>query len=470
MPDTAIGDAASEDRPHWRRRLIVGVLLLLVLGVGYVLWWYQSSLKRLERAMADADRLDPGWRFEELQAKRAAIPDDQNSALVVLSIGNSFAKLGPWSTDEAQQLLESRTPPVQLSAEQTNVLRGEFEGAAVGLTRARRLLNLPRGRFPVAFSGEQVAPVRGTIRLLEFDATLRAQDGDIDGALQSCRAMMNAARSLGDEPTAIAVLVRIALRAVALQHVERVLAQGQASETELLAMQRLLEEEAREPLLLTIARGERARCHEIMRAVKAGQSGSLGHSLDGRLLEDARSPLAWLNWNNDHAAILEDMNRYVELARLPLQQQAEPMKELDTRLRDRDQPDLARMLIFPLTQRVFEAIQRFHAVLECSIVALAAERYRLVHGRWPDSLEQLTPKFLSKVPDDPYGKGPIRLGKVNDGLVIYSVYIDGVDNGGKVVPNVGPIPGIDLGVRLWDVKARRQPAPAKAAGEVSEFP
>ncbi len=190
-----------------------------------------------------------------------------------------------------------------------------------------------------------------------------------------------------------------------------------------------------------------------MQAMKAGRHSS-----------QPSGAFASFTLNNDHAVLLEHMNRFAEIARLPLQQQAEPLKELEERLKGDNLPELVQMYA-PAIVKVFEAHRRSQAMLECSIVALAAERYRLVHGRWPDSLEQLTPTFLSRVADDPYGKGPIRLGKTQDGLVIYSVYIDGVDNGGRVVPNVGPIPGIDLGVRLWDVKARRQPPPVKAAGD-----
>ncbi len=472
MSETAVGDAASEDRPRWRRRLIAGVLLVLGLGVGYVLYWYQSSLKRLERALADADRLDPGWRFEELEAKRAVIADDQNSALVIplvrKQIDKQVAETGSWLKVETQPLGD-RPAAVQLPEKEIKLLREDLQRAAGALAEARRLVDLPRGRIPVSPARniwsypvdlDHIQTIRTTTTLLGYDAMLRAQDGDLNGALQSCRAMMNAARSIGDEPTAISMLVRIACRAAALHQLERVLAQGQACEKELLVTQRLLEADAQEPLLLTSARGERAYCHEMMQVVKAGHAESTLEKLvsqpDGGLLHEVRSPIAFFTWPNDHAVLLEHMNRFVEIARLPLQQQAEPMKELEARLKDKNQPALVRLLA-PTGEKVFEAHRKAQAMLDCSIVAVAAERYRLAHGRWPESLEQLPPTFLSKVPDDPYGKGPIRLGKTQDGLVIYSLFIDRVDNGGKV-GDFRPVSGNDIGIRLWDVKARRQPA------------
>jgi hypothetical protein len=65
-------------------------------------------------------------------------------------------------------------------------------------------------------------------------------------------------------------------------------------------------------------------------------------------------------------------------------------------------------------------------------VALAVERYRLAHGKWPQSLQKLTPAFLTKVPDDPFGGGPLHYRRLGDGVVIYSVGPDKEDNGGTL--------------------------------------
>jgi len=67
------------------------------------------------------------------------------------------------------------------------------------------------------------------------------------------------------------------------------------------------------------------------------------------------------------------------------------------------------------------------------------------------------PQYLSQVPDDPFVDGPLRLRRLDDGLVVYSVGPDGIDNGGNIGTS-GRTRGTDLGFRLWDVKQRRQPA------------
>ena len=55
------------------------------------------------------------------------------------------------------------------------------------------------------------------------------------------------------------------------------------------------------------------------------------------------------------------------------------------------------------------------------------------------------------------GAKPLRLKKTGDGLVIYSVGRDKIDNDGNINRERPSDPGTDLGFRLWDVSGRRQP-------------
>jgi hypothetical protein len=97
----------------------------------------------------------------------------------------------------------------------------------------------------------------------------------------------------------------------------------------------------------------------------------------------------------------------------------------------------------------------------CAIVALAAERYRRARGQWPETLEALAAVgYLKQVPTDVFDGRPLRWRRLDDGAVVYSVGPDGQDNGGKLDPKNPAAPGTDVGIRLWDVARRRQPAAA----------
>ncbi len=65
--------------------------------------------------------------------------------------------------------------------------------------------------------------------------------------------------------------------------------------------------------------------------------------------------------------------------------------------------------------------------------ALAMRMYEVDHGARPESLEQLVPDYLPAVPDDPFfdGKRKISYAPDTDKPVLYSVWLDGEDDGGQ---------------------------------------
>ena len=70
--------------------------------------------------------------------------------------------------------------------------------------------------------------------------------------------------------------------------------------------------------------------------------------------------------------------------------------------------------------------------------ALAVRRYQLVHQRPPPKLDDLVPKFLPHVPVDPMDGKPLRYRtQANGGFLLYSIGLDGVDDGGDASPSAG---------------------------------
>jgi hypothetical protein len=102
------------------------------------------------------------------------------------------------------------------------------------------------------------------------------------------------------------------------------------------------------------------------------------------------------------------------------------------------------------------------ALFRAATAALAAEQYRRANSRWPGTLDELVPQFLTAVPRDPFDGRPLNLARRPDGLAIYAVGPDGTDDGGDV-PG-GYRQGRDDGVRLWDVGFRRQPPKVPITG------
>jgi hypothetical protein len=201
---------------RWRKRLLLGSLIGVPLCLTTVIIYVIGLPDReLQEAIAEAERLDPGWRMTELQAKRAVIPDEQNSALVVMAaqtlLPTKWQYLDFALGAENRNALWSIEQPVQLQDRQTKALREELRRAEPVLVPLRKVTRLPTGRYPkpVLMGALKIG------RLLAYDVLLRAQDPDVDGALASCHCILNCGRASGDEPGPIALLVRIILNQMA---------------------------------------------------------------------------------------------------------------------------------------------------------------------------------------------------------------------------------------------------------------
>jgi hypothetical protein len=109
---------------------------------------------------------------------------------------------------------------------------------------------------------------------------------------------------------------------------------------------------------------------------------------------------------------------------------------------------------YVIAERLVKSHLNHRATCRATAAALAAERYRLEHDTLPTSWEQLIPKYLATVPIDPFTSKPLFLKALPDGLVIYSVGPNGIDDGGSIARTVVNEPTLDVGFRLWNPAQR----------------
>ncbi len=64
--------------------------------------------------------------------------------------------------------------------------------------------------------------------------------------------------------------------------------------------------------------------------------------------------------------------------------------------------------------------------------AIACERFRLRHERWPSELSEVCPELLDRLPVDPFDGKPIRYSIVAEGIQLWTIAEDGIDNGGDI--------------------------------------
>jgi hypothetical protein len=459
---------ARPRRRWWRRwsvRLLVTVLGCIGLAAANYGYRHHQAVKELEAVVAELDRTDPGWRLADIEAARAVLPDDKNSALVM---GKVVAALpARWPTDPVNDRLDrfkDLPPNVRMDAEDADYLRETLKSLEDARRDARKVADMPNGRYPITYQRNilntllpHVDPVRKVFYLLQLELTVQAQDGDLAGALRSCRAMLNAARSLGDEPFLVTQLVRMAGIGITVRAVERVLAQGEPEPEELLQLQNDMQEEERFSRFLVCIRGERAGMHELFDALECG---------DVTMAEVGGSRASW--WESataftvqhyvrsQHPTMLALWTEGIDIAARPAHERAVPMAQLTSKVQN--EGPLVR-LFWPAITKIEEAARRTDGDLRCGIVALAVERYRHQHGRFPETLQQLVPDFLPAVPLDAQDGQPLRYQRLADRVVIYSLCRGGSKSGMLATydPDEPSPPGEGVAVHLFDVKHRRQP-------------
>jgi hypothetical protein len=427
----------------------------------YVL--YQADA-RLQAVISRLDHDDPGWRLDDIEAARSQVPPAENSALVVIAARDLIG--GTWPPNEFSMAFANLTAQSRLTDEEYARLCNEMNEWDAAVAEARKLADLPRGRYRIVWKRPNVyftllpdeQKAREVAQLLRYAALRRAEEGDANGALADCRAIVNCGRSIGDEPIFISQLIRHSCVTIGCMTAEEVLARGAPSPAGLEVLQKLLEDEDTFRDQWHGARGERACVHEMVSAVQSGAV-SLNQVSGGRPMPAEKWVIPFLNpvFKYEHPTMLSVMTRFVEASNLPGPQQIETEAAVDAELRALPRTAVLTRLLVPAVNRVAEASRRKHAYIRCLIACLAAERYRRAHGSWPESLTDLVPEQMSAVPLDPFDDQPLRYLRLPDGIEVYTVGPDGKDDNGNL-GTPGDLqqrkPGFDLGLRMWNVEER----------------
>jgi hypothetical protein len=469
---------------RWVKRLLIALVTVLVgVSIPVVLELHARSQARadLEKIIAELDRTDPRWRLEDIEADRQPVPPEKNSADTVIRAKRLLPKNWGQSIDD----LATVPPPISLRLDQLEKLEAELKPSAAALEVALKLKDQPAGRYKIDYAPDFLSTLvrdqqdaRSICWLLDLHSFQLHHRKDMHNAWIANRALLNAGRSLGDEPLLLSMLVRMSLEEMAVRSLERALAQGAFRLPQLEERQKEFEKEMTVPFFLIGIRGERGGADYLLTNIEDGKI-NLMPWLDNvfATTRQKREENLWDPIQNffslsmvvrSHATLLHFETKLVEAAKLLPSQRAKELKEAEssysgTVSQNRKSKYLVIML-YPAVQKVSQAEQRLHTKLSCAIAALGAERFRLQKNRWPVSLEAIVKSgCMKKIPVDLFDGNPLRFRRTKDGLVIYSIGPEG-NYDGKALDDLRNINEAVVRVefRLWDPAQRRQPPlPAK---------
>jgi hypothetical protein len=304
--------------------------------------------------------------------------------------------------------------------------------------------------------------VRTASKLVRLNTTVHLVDGDHSAALDGFELQCRMAASRGDEPMLISRLVQVAIQAQAIATAEDMLRAETTDDQSLKRMAEELRVMQKTGTLRWGLLGERAFFVETCEAVVAGRIPLMGPELGSNVEELAvlellhqflRFPAFLMRSNQLRGAQMH--TSLIDVVDDPRALHA-AAKKIEDEVPNLPRTQMLVKILMPSLTRAILLNTRISAQLDCAIAALAAERFRLAEGRLPSTLEQLVPAYLPAVPIDPFDGKPLRLAQAQEGIVIYSVDENGVDDGGDVIDKMarGWKRAPDVGFRLNDADHR----------------
>jgi len=265
---------------------------------------------------------------------------------------------------------------------------------------------------------------RATARLFWMEADAHLEKGEFGAAADSAADCICMAQHAGSQHCLLSWFTGRACEAIGERALDEAIPSLNAAECRTV-LRRLQGVEARRLPFVQIIGGEatlqRVVFKELMadpdRMREAFETDDDPPMSDGalRLLHDVFMPVSWKRLD-------EYYDKLLRMAVLPYGE------------RDRDfepPPDFFLAVAAPHAGNLFllDASTRTAALLRQ--LQVAARCFALEKGRPPATLRDLVPTYMEHVPDDPFGTGPLKLGRKDETLLIYSVGPDGMDDEGK---------------------------------------
>ena len=391
---------------------------------------------------------------------------------------------GHWATAHATDLqiwqsyyrdLEQRTPAAEIPvspqpqspAADVLLALGKYDPV---IERLRQDSALPDSRFPVLYTTDDAADIllphlavmKRYAQVLQLRASAELQLGENEKALNDVKLMLRLTESVRTEPFIISHLVRIAILNLALQPVWEGLASHQWSDPQLAELDaELAKLDFLADYRFTL-RGEAAsqggiidflRRHPEQLPNLSGNGSPVRPSLLTRIGWHLM-PRGWFYQSRLRCA-RPLVELYIPLADThrgmispKAAQQADAAVQAEVKHRNR-YSEVEKLFLSGLgaTARKFAYGQES---ADLARVAIALERFRLVNGNYPETLDALEPRFIEPLPHDVINGQPLHYRLADEArFVLYSVGWNETDDGGRAASTGNGTVDILKGDWVW---------------------
>jgi hypothetical protein len=219
----------------------------------------------------------------ELEARRPIVDDEYNSALLIERVSDELTKV----SEDKESLnkvpiigpVESPAWGYPWSREQVDATRWFVEAQSELIADLDNVGDMPTGRSRTDFSDADLttllpnlSPVRAAAKIEVLAALHAAFNHNLTEAVEHCSHAMNFSGAVEDEPVLISGLVAIAVNALAVDTLERILVLGSLPLSRLESLQDQVSSKRRQKLAFL------GLCGEML-----GQQNNYNHMISGKL-------------------------------------------------------------------------------------------------------------------------------------------------------------------------------------------
>lgn len=408
--DSNVGSRGSSCFGFGARGLVLTALVgLPVLGVAACIVRHSCLRRELAEKLKALRQRGVPTTPAELDEWYLYVPSGANAAVPLQKAADAY---GEGESTEREQVVHSGRAPRPCLGERlpdtvrdgtakylaSNSAALKHLGRAAAMDRCRFAIDLTLG---LDVQLHHLSQLRTGVRLLADRSLLAANAEDATACAEDILAMWRLGECLRDEPTVISALVRAGCHATARACLEDAMSLVELEPSELAELQHVLARtDYRDGFWRGLA-GDLANTVG-MDLLQTGP-GQTSYSVRTFLLRSTgvlvRSKAEFINLFDE---------TFGDMDSVPVHEWGERRATAQTQLaRLPGRLSLTALLLLPLLDST-QRLQVADAKAQTAVAALAVERYRLVHGKLPDTLAALVPDFLPCVPLDAFTGDPLK--------------------------------------------------------------
>jgi hypothetical protein len=286
-------------------------------------------------------------------------------------------------------------------------------------------------------------------QFLQLRTVAELQADQAAAALEDVKLFLRLTDTIRNHPFLISHLVRIAMQAIALQPIYEGLAQHRWNDAQLADLEAALAEKDYLADFQFAMHGERTCAiytFEMQRRTREMKNYS-GDEAGNQIVTNSLRLMPSAFFYQNELALSQMYEQFV----LPLVDLTNHMVSVAAyRTTEADFKKQAKhwspykieaRMVFPAVGKAVTKFALIQAQLDLARTACALERFRLVHGSYPGTLDALAPQFIDALPHDLINDQPLHYRPTDDGkFILYSVGWNEQDDGGKIVfAKAGPV-------------------------------